>query len=296
MILLSEILSQLKPIKFIGNVNAFIQQPIVLDAKNTNTNAIMWVSDENLYLVKDLHFGTLICSNKLDFKFDNNVNIIIVENPRSSFRLLLERFFYQKINYYVAGSAKISSNVKISKSVWIGENVIIEDNCEIGENVEIGHNSVIYRNTKIGNDVKIGSNCTIGGVGFGYEKDADGTYLLIPHIGNVSIANNVHIGNNTCIDRAVLGSTILQNNVKVDNLVHIAHGVNIGENSLIIANAMIGGSSIIGENVWVAPSTSIKNNIKIGNEALIGMGAVVLKNVETSSVVIGNPAKLMEKK
>ncbi len=90
-------------------------------------------------------------------------------------------------------------------------------------------------------------------------KNEEGKYSIIPHMGNVVIKNQVEIGNNTCIDRAVLGSTIINENVKIDNLVHISHGVSLGANSLIIANTMIAGSSIIGENVWVSPSSSILN-------------------------------------
>ena len=118
---------------------------------------------------------------------------------------------------------------------------------------------------------------------------------MIPHIGNVVLGNNVEIGNNSCIDRAVLGSTILHDNVKVDNLVHIAHGVVIGKNSLIIANAMVAGSATIGEHVWVAPSASILNKKSIANNAVIGMGAVVLKNVNEGETIIGNPGKPLNK-
>ena len=118
----------------------------------------------------------------------------------------------------------------------------------------------------------------------------------MPHIGNVHLKENVEVGNNVCIDRAVMGSTLLSENVKVDNLVHIAHGVKIGKNSLIIANSMIAGSVEIGENVWVSPSSSIRQKLIIENDALIGMGAVVVKNVEPSSVVAGNPAKPFPKK
>lgn len=92
-----------------------------------------------------------------------------------------------------------------------------------------------------------------------------------------------------------MGSTLLSENVKVDNLVHIAHGVQIGKNSLIIANSMIAGSVEIGENVWVSPSTSIRQKLVVDNDALIGMGAVVVKNVDASSIVAGNPAKPLSK-
>jgi UDP-3-O-[3-hydroxymyristoyl] glucosamine N-acyltransferase len=153
---------------------------------------------------------------------------------------------------------------------------------------------VLLKGTHVGDDVIIGCNNTIGGTGFGYEKNEAGNYTVMPHLGNVVIHNKVEIGNNTCIDRAVIGSTIIGENVKIDNLVHIAHGVVIGKNSLIIANAMIGGSTVIGENCWVAPSASIINKGQIGDQATVGMGAVVTKPVEKDATVAGNPARTTE--
>jgi UDP-3-O-[3-hydroxymyristoyl] glucosamine N-acyltransferase len=106
----------------------------------------------------------------------------------------------------------------------------------------------------------------------------------------------VEIGNNTCVDRAVMGSTFLRKNVKVDNLVHIAHGCDIGENSLVIANAMVAGSVQMGKNCWIAPSSSILNKVKIAHDATIGMGAVILKDVQKGEVVVGNPGKVIKVK
>lgn len=105
------------------------------------------------------------------------------------------------------------------------------------------------------------------------------------------IKKDVEIGNNVCIDRAVLGSTVIGENVKIDNLVHIAHGVVIGENSLIIANSMIAGSCEIGKNVWVSPSVSVIQNTQIEDNALLGMGSVVIRNVDANTIVAGVPAK-----
>jgi UDP-3-O-[3-hydroxymyristoyl] glucosamine N-acyltransferase len=104
----------------------------------------------------------------------------------------------------------------------------------------------------------------------------------------------VHIGNNTCIDRGSLSDTILYEGVKVDNLVHIAHNVKIGKNSLIIAQSMIAGSVTIGENCWIAPSSCIRNAVKIGNQVTIGLASTVTKNVPDNSTVLGSPALPIE--
>ena len=139
--------------------------------------------------------------------------------------------------------------------------------------------------------VSIGANCVIGGTGFGYEKDEDGNWVLIPHIGNVILHENVEIGNCTTIDRAVLGSTEIKSHTKIDNLVHIAHNVEIGENTFVIANAMVGGSTKIGDNTWIAHSVSLMNGISIGKDVTIGMSSLVTKAIPDGETYAGSPAK-----
>ena len=131
----------------------------------------------------------------------------------------------------------------------------------------------------------------LGGDGFGYVKnEATQEYELFPHLGGVVIEDHVHIGNNTCIDRGSLKDTIIHQGVKIDNLVHIAHNVTVGKNSLIIACSMIAGSVVIGENCWVAPSSSVRNGIYIGDNTTIGLGSVVTKSVGADETIAGNPA------
>ncbi len=151
-------------------------------------------------------------------------------------------------------------------------------------------NSIIHK----GKNVHIGEYCSIGNDGFQYLED-NGVLIKFPHYGDVIIEDDVEIGNNVCIDRGALSHTIIRKGVKIDNLVHIAHNCDIGENTMVVANAMIAGSVKIGKNCWISPSSSIKNQIKIGDNSLIGMGAVVLKDVEPHSVMVGNPAKLLRK-
>ena len=296
MISIKDILDHITYKTFVGDENSKVESVITLDVNNVYPKALMWVNDKNIEKAEKLAVGTLICSDKINQKPQAGVNLIVVDNPRDTFRIVLNKFFSPEPPTGISASASIHSSVQYGFRIFVGEHVVIEEGCIFGNNCFIGHNSVIHKNTVAGNNVKIGANCTIGGAGFGYEKDLDGEYTLIPHIGNVVLKDNVEIGNNTCIDRAVLGSTILSANVKVDNLVHIAHGVYIDENSLIIANAMIAGSATIGRNVWVAPSVSIINKISIGDNSLVGLGAVVVKNVPASTVVFGNPAKPLERK
>lgn len=293
---ISQILSSVDYIEYIGNNEQIITSMVQLNPENTDPQIICWSNDKNIDKVSEMYAGTVIISKSAKEKLDKvTCNLIITENPRNTFGKILDLFFIEKRELYIAESAKIAEGVKIGKNPYIGENVVIEKNCEIGDNCVIMHNTVVFHSTIIGNQVIIGANNTIGGIGFGYEKDKDGLFTVIPHIGNVILENKVEIGNNTCIDRAVLGSTILEENVKVDNLVHIAHGVVVKRNAVVIANAMIAGSVEIGENCWIAPSASVLNQKKIGDNSLVGMGAVVLKDVGENEIYAGNPAKFIKK-
>jgi UDP-3-O-[3-hydroxymyristoyl] glucosamine N-acyltransferase len=292
MVSLRNILALIPHINFIGDSASQVSKLVPLDIGNQDPHVLMWVNEKNIALLEKVEAGTIICSKEFQ-RYKSNCNYLIVENPRYSFKLVLENFFLPLPPLGISTSAMIHPGSLLGKDIYIGNFVTIEEGCSIGNNTSIGHNTVILKNTIIGNNVKIGSNNTIGGVGFGYERDKEGEFSLIPHIGNVVIGDQVEIGNNTCIDRAVIGSTLLGENVKVDNLVHIAHGVIIGKNSLIIANAMIAGSTVIGENVWVAPSVSILNKKIVEDNALIGMGAVVVKNVKAGDTIVGNPGKVL---
>lgn len=188
------------------------------------------------------------------------------------------------------GFVKKYQGCKLPESTKLGKNVVIEDNVSIGENCVIEHNVVIHSGTKIGNNCLIRTHSSIGGDGFGYIKKGD-NYIKQRHLGGVVIGDNVEVGSNCCIVRGIVNDTIINKNVKIDNLVHIAHDCFIDENSLIIANAELSGYVKIGKNTRVAPSVCIKQRVTIGDNVLIGMGAVVLKNIKNDTVVFGNPAK-----
>jgi UDP-3-O-[3-hydroxymyristoyl] glucosamine N-acyltransferase len=288
------ILSVINTITYSGKDDFDILELIDLANETPNSQTqLFWCNEKNTAKLATLNGGTVILSkSSFDFCKNDRLNYIVVEKPRTAFKQVLEKFFMLPANsHHISNSAKIDKSVVYSEDIYIGENVVIENGCKFGKNVSIGHNTVIHSGTVVNDYVKIGCNNTIGSVGFGYEKNEDGEWEVIPHIGNVVIHDHVEIGNNNCIDRAVLGSTVIGSNVKIDNLVHIAHGVKIGKNSLIIAHAMIGGSAIIGDNVWVGPSSSIINKGSVKNNGFIGMGAVIIKPVEENSVVAGNPAK-----
>lgn len=136
----------------------------------------------------------------------------------------------------------------------------------------------------------------IGRSGFGYVRNEGGGLERMPHAGNVVIGDGVNIGAHTCVDRAVIGSTVIGEGSKLDNLIHIGHGAKIGKYCLIVAGAVIGGSAEIGDRCYLGMGCLIKNKVKIGNDVTVGMGAVVLKDIPDGETWIGNPARKLEKK
>ncbi len=289
---LQEIIKALPVVKVVGNAERVVKNVVNLSSGDFADDHILWVSDKKSEAVRRITAGVVICSTNIkEEEFQHRCTYLIVDNPRLYFLNLVKSFFMEKEAAMISDKSIIDPSVKIGQNVTIRAGVVVEKDCIIGNDVIIDSNTVVKKRTIIGDRVKIGANNTIGGDGFGYQKNEDGEFEFIPHIGNVLIEDDVEIGNNTTIDRAVIGSTILGKNCKIDNLVHIAHGVQIGENSLIIANSMIAGSVVIGSNVWVAPSASVLNSSVIGNDAVIGMGAVVLKTVLPGQTVVGNPAR-----
>jgi UDP-3-O-[3-hydroxymyristoyl] glucosamine N-acyltransferase len=290
---LDVILQRLPVLKVVGRKERLIRTVVNAGATSFDERDVMWVSDKNSDLLKKISDGIVIVSANTDESyFNHRCTYLIVGNPRLFFLNMVKAFFVEATDPpSVSDRSVIDPSVTLGKGVTIRAGAVLERNCHVGDGSIIDSNTVVKKGTVIGKRVKIGANNTIGGEGFGYEKDESGQFEVLPHLGNVVIEDDVEIGNNTTIDRAVIGSTVIRRNAKIDNLVHIAHGVEIGENSLIIANAMIAGSCIIGKNAWVAPSASVLNKLIVGDDAVVGIGAVVLKNVSAGQTVVGNPAK-----
>jgi UDP-3-O-[3-hydroxymyristoyl] glucosamine N-acyltransferase len=139
--------------------------------------------------------------------------------------------------------------------------------------------------------VIIHAGTVIGADGFGYERNDGGELEKFPHLGHVVLEDNVEVGSNTCIDRGTLGDTIIREGAKIDNLVHIAHNVVVGRHAVVIAHAMIGGSTRIGDYAWVAPCACVRDVVSIGDRAMIGLGAVVVRDVPDGATVMGIPAR-----
>jgi UDP-3-O-[3-hydroxymyristoyl] glucosamine N-acyltransferase len=238
--------------------------------------------------------GTLLLVPQGTEVGEHNVAALPTRDPKLALTTVVARFLPELTRTEWPRPGETLSTVTIGRDVALGPGVVLGSNTTIGNGVTIGPNTCIA-NAQIGDGVTIGANCTIGLAGFGYRKVSDGGYVRFPHIGSVVIESGVEIGSNTCIDRGALGSTVIKRGAKIDNLVHIAHNVIIGEDTLVIAHAMIGGSAIIGDRAWIAPTVSVMNQIEIGADAVVGLGAVVVKSVAAGTTVVGNPAKPLVK-
>jgi UDP-3-O-[3-hydroxymyristoyl] glucosamine N-acyltransferase len=200
---------------------------------------------------------------------------------------------------YVADSAHISENVFVGRFTLvdagsqIGKNSQIYDRVSIGKNVTIGCDCtifpgvVIYKDCVIGNNVVIHANSVIGSDGFGHAPQADGTFKSIPQLGNVVIEDDVSIGSNTTIDRATMGSTIIRKGVKIDNLVQIAHNVEIGSNTAIAAQTGISGSTKVGENCLIAGQVGVAGHITIAPKTIVTGQSGVTKSVKKPGQTLG---------
>ncbi len=247
---------------------------------------------------------------KNDFEAEKEVKptLIRVSDPYSCFAILLQK--YDEMNRPKAGihsSAIISDSAKIGSNVSIAAGVVIEDDVEVGDNTILGAQVVLERKVKVGSncklhsgsrvlhDCKLGNDCTlhagvtIGSDGFGFAP-SDMEYSKVPQVGNVIIEDKVEIGSNTTIDRATMGSTIIRTGVKLDNLIQIAHNVEIGEHTVIAAQTGIAGSTKIGKRCMIGGQVGIIGHLTIGDNVKIAAQSGVGSNLAPNSIVQGSPA------
>ncbi len=237
--------------------------------------------------------------------------LLRVPDAYSAFATLLDTYQQLKTqqlvgiqdHVYIDSSATLGKNIYVAAFAYIGEKVNIGDDVKIfphvfiGNNVSIGDNSIIHPGVKIYRDCVIGSNVTIhagtviGSDGFGFAPQADGTFKKVPQIGNVVIENNVEVGANATIDRATIGSTIIREGAKLDNLIQVAHNVEVGNNSVIAAQAGVSGSTKIGNNVMIGGQAGIVGHIQIADGAKINAQSGVSKSIKfPNTIVTGSPA------
>jgi UDP-3-O-[3-hydroxymyristoyl] glucosamine N-acyltransferase len=261
---------------------SFLANPKYQDYLYT-TKASLVIVNENLQLQKNI-----------------TATLVRVKDAYSAFATLLTTYQNLKAQQkkgietpsHIASSATLGTDVFIGAFAYIGEKVTIGNNTKIfpgayiAENVSIGNNSTIHAGVKIyedciiGNDVVIHAGTVIGSDGFGFAPQPDGSYQKVPQIGNVIIEDQVEIGANTTIDRATMGSTIIKKGVKLDNLIQIAHNVEIGSQTVIAAQTGISGSTKLGQKIMIGGQAGIAGHLTIANGVKIAGMAGVTKNLD----------------
>lgn len=261
---------------------SFLANPKYQDYLYT-TKASLVIVNENLQLQKNI-----------------TATLVRVKDAYSAFATLLTTYQNLKAQQkkgietpsHIASSATLGTDVFVGAFAYIGEKVAIGNNTKIfpgtyiAENVSIGNNTTIHAGVKIyedciiGNDVVIHAGTVIGSDGFGFAPQPDGSYQKVPQIGNVIIEDQVEIGANTTIDRATMGSTIIKKGVKLDNLIQIAHNVEIGSQTVIAAQTGISGSTKLGQKIMIGGQAGIAGHLTIANGVKIAGGAGVTKNLD----------------
>jgi UDP-3-O-[3-hydroxymyristoyl] glucosamine N-acyltransferase len=253
----------------------------------------------------------ILINESQELKQTVTATLIRVPDAYSAFATLLDA--YQQLQTqqlsgvqqpsHIATSAKYGENVFVGTFAYIGEKAVVGNgtkifpNVFIGDGVVIGNNTIIHAGVKIYHDCIIGNNVVIhagtvvGGDGFGFAPLANGTFRKVPQIGNVIIEDNVEIGANTTIDRGTIGSTLIKAGSKIDNLVQIAHNVEVGNNTVIAAQSGISGSTKIGKNVMIGGQVGIVGHIQIADGSKINAQSGVSKSIKKPNTAItGSPA------
>ncbi len=252
--------------------------------------------------------GCVIVSDKINPDNYPTLNLVICKNPYLAFAKVLRLLFLPGTpepsiskNTFLGENATIDETARVEDFAYIGRGAVIGKQTHImpfvyiGENTKIGDNCIVYPNVTIrekcviGNNVIIHSGSVIGSDGFGYADTEDGEHLKIPQIGNVVIEDNVEIGACVTIDRAALDSTVIKRGTKIDNLVQIGHNVEIGENSILVAQAGISGSTKLGKNVILAGQTGIAGHLTIADNVIITAKSGVGSSIKKSGVYSGIP-------
>jgi UDP-3-O-[3-hydroxymyristoyl] glucosamine N-acyltransferase len=263
--------------------------------------------EEYLYSTKA---SVIIVNESQELKQPITATLIRVPDAYSAFATLLSK--YQEIVQqqltgiqepsYISPTAKYGENVFIGAFAYLGENVSLGNNTKIypnayiGNNVTIGDNTIIHPGVRIYHDCKVGNNVTIhagtviGSDGFGFAPQADGSFKKVPQIGNVVIEDHVEIGANATIDRATIGSTLIKSGAKLDNLIQIAHNVEVGHSTVIAAQAGVSGSTKIGNGVMIGGQAGIVGHIQLGDGSKVNAQSGVSKSLEPGRAVTGSPA------
>jgi UDP-3-O-[3-hydroxymyristoyl] glucosamine N-acyltransferase len=268
----------------LGDLDRVIATPAPLDAAEPDSISFCRAADlAGREAIEASRAGTIICGEiaGLD-ELAMLKTLIVVAEPRLAFIRILDRHFgAQSTRTGIHPTATVGAFSYVGV-VEIGPGTVIHPRVTIHDGARIGRNVVVWGGTVIGLD------------GFGYHRNEVGQMERFPHVGGVVIEDDVEIGANSIVARGALGDTVIRRGAKIDCFVHVAHNVVIGEDAVVVAHAMLGGSVRIGDRAWIAPCACIRDVIEIGDDATVGLGAVVVKNVPPGMTVMGAPAREAE--
>lgn len=281
--------------KDFNGINGRLESYSTLDKINPNTLVFAKVYKESI-VEKLNEQKNLLAIVTPEYQGKIGCSYICSTNPRLDYLRVISHFFVtSKLKSGIHPSAIIEQGAKIGKNVCIGANCYIGSEVVIGENTEIHHNVVIIGKVTIGDNCYIKSGAIIGEEGFGFEINENGIPEHFPHTGSIRIGNNVFIGANTTIEIGTIGITIIEDNVKVDDLVQIGHNSSTGMNTLITVGSILCGGVVVEENCYVAPNVTIREKVHVARNSFLGMGTVVIRDVDAGSTIIGNPGRLLIK-
>lgn len=267
----------------------------VASASDADAQSLVWIRPshpERQRLLDETRASFILCDENVETSVAASLGktLIVVANPKVVFSRVVAELLVAEPVWGIHPSSVIHEDAEVADRVSVGPNCSI-GRAQIGEGTVIQGNCLVYDGVRIGRNVTIHAGTILGGDGFGYERDEAGEVEKFPHVGTVIIEDDVEIHSCTAIDRGSLSDTRIRRGAKIDNLVHIAHNADIGEASFVIAHAMVGGSVKIGRNCWIGPGSVIRDNLTIGDEAFVGIGALVVKDVPAGAVHMGSPAR-----
>ena len=264
--------------------------------RNISDNSIMAIQEFSENLLQNLkkHKNILIISLDIEIELPEGISIIFSKDSSIDFISVINNFFIEVDSVKIAKTSFIHPSAKLGRNISIGENTVIGSNVSISDNTIIQNNVVITGRVTIGENCIIKNNATIGSEGYKFEKDLKGRLIHAPQIGSIIIGDRVWIGSNSCVETSYINDTVIEDGVKIDDLVQIGYNCFIESNSMITAGAILSNNITIRNSAFIGLNSSIKENIIIGSNSIIGMGSVILNDVEDDSVYVGNPAKFLK--
>lgn len=277
--------------------NCALYQPCSLD--HIRDNSILWLGsrskDHGFDLSRLSAFGEMLVILWDRFPGRPECSYILSQEPRLDFVRTLNEFFVTRENPGIHPTAVIEKGAVVGGDALIGPHVVI------GPKVRVGDKCRIYQGVSILGEVEIGSGCVIkpnaviGSEGFSFVTGSEGLEHF-PQTGRIKIGDRVWIGAGATVERAAIDDTLIEDHVKIDDLVQIGHNTVIGRGAQVTAGVVVCGRARVGKGAWIAPNATINNAVVVGDGAYVGLGAVVLRDVEPGAVVVGNPARFLKKR